>query len=426
MLTMTPSSAVATAASICFLVLCTTVASPAPRPLLQRQFLQTVPLDKQHVPVLRSGRVVAHKTAYFGTIFVGLPNPQPFTVLFDTGSGHAVLPSEHCHSDTCKKHCRYQRSLSGSAKDIEDNSAEASGNVTQAPQQVDLQYGTGEVSGEFLEESVCLGSDPNHTEARNGCTRLRVVLATSLTADPFEHFSFDGVVGLGLSTLSLDKDFSFVGRLVEAGYLPEPCFSVFLSKSDDPGKSEIAFGGHKQDLAVSDFNWAPVASPESGYWQVALQSVRIGDETLSLCAEGACRAVLDTGTSMLGVPEQSLSQLHRLLARMAEPTDDCRRLPGPPIVFDMGAFELRLNAEDYSRPTPMAVKAKSGNGSFTVCRASLLPVPADVGEEDGKASHVFVFGEPFLQKHYTKYDWDKHRIGFALAQQEQRSTSLTV
>lgn len=79
---------------------------------------------------------------------------------------------------------------------------------------------------------------------------------------------------------------------------------------------------------------------------------------------------------------------------------------------------MRLNAEDYSRPAPMTVRSKSGNTSF-VCRSSLLPVPADVGDEGGEETQLFVLGEPFLQKHYTKYDWHRLRIGFALARQEE-------
>merc|ERR1719498_936688 len=118
---------------------------------------------------------------------------------------------------------------------------------------------------------------------------------------------------------------------------------------------------------------------------------------------------------MLGVPEQALSHMHHLLARMAEPTSDCRLLPGPPIVFDFGDFELQLIAEDYSRPTPMIVRSKSGNATH-VCRSSLLPVPADAGDAEGsKKTEMFVLGEPFLQRYYTKYDWHQLRIGFALA-----------
>lgn len=418
---------VGVAAVASFFIALTAAASPEPRPPLHSQRLRTVTLSKQQVPVLRSGRTIAHKTAYFGTVFVGLPHPQPFTVLFDTGSGHVVLPSEQCDSLACKKHRRYFRGLSSSAKNTSLPDGDGIAANGSRPNRVDLEYGTGKVSGEFLDEVVCFDSEPRAEESRNGCTRLTVVLASSLSTDPFEHFSFDGVIGLGLESLSLHKDFSFVGRLEKDGDLSEPCFSVFLSKSDDQDRSEISFGGHNEEHSASDFDWSPVVMPQQGFWQVALKGVRVGDETLSLCSDGGCRAMLDTGTSMLGVPQKALSHLHRLLARLAEPTDDCRYLPGLPIIFDFGVFELRLDAQDYSRPSPMTVKGKVANTFYSVCRSSLLPVPAHVGDaEGGDKAELFVFGEPFLQKYYTKYDWRKRRVGFALAQQQADAQRLQV
>jgi len=58
--------------------------------------MYTVQLSKQYVPVETNGGSVVHKTAYFGTVHVGFPVPQKFTVVFDTGSAHLFLPSSGC------------------------------------------------------------------------------------------------------------------------------------------------------------------------------------------------------------------------------------------------------------------------------------------------------------------------------------------
>merc|ERR1719454_2801923 len=60
------------------------------------------------------------RSAYYGTLMVGTP-PEPFTVVFDTGSGHLVLPSTYCRSETCRVHKRYRRSASATGKDINHN-----------------------------------------------------------------------------------------------------------------------------------------------------------------------------------------------------------------------------------------------------------------------------------------------------------------
>lgn len=383
----------------------------------------TLKLDKQHVPVHRKGAIVAYKTAYFGTVYVGMEISSPFTVMFDTGSGHVFLPSETCDTEACTKRRRYA-SHPDSIMDIDEDGGNTTSNETKHRTEAELLYGTGSVSGEFVKDRICLGND--HANAGQdashsamgvwkGCTRLGLLSASAMTNEPFEQFHFDGVIGLGLDGLTLRKDFSFFDRLSKEGDLPEPCFSIFLARGGN-SFSEISFGGHNQDHADSNFSWAPVASPEQGYWQVALNGVLVGDKVLDICADGNCRAVLDSGTSLLGIPKEAISNLHRMLARPVEDNaQDCKTVPGPPIVFDFGKFQLQLGAEDYSRPAPMTVTSRASNTTFAVCRASLLPVPANV---DTQGNRLFILGEPFLQRHYTKYDWHKREIGFALARQE--------
>merc|ERR1719198_628364 len=74
-----------------------------------------IPLDKQYVPVIRDNRTVMYKTAYFGNVFIGFPEQQKFTVVFDSGSGHFIVPSSKCNSETCRKHRRFDHFASHSA-----------------------------------------------------------------------------------------------------------------------------------------------------------------------------------------------------------------------------------------------------------------------------------------------------------------------
>mmetsp|Transcript_59778 Transcript_59778/g.94959 ORF Transcript_59778/g.94959 Transcript_59778/m.94959 type:complete len:427 (-) Transcript_59778:140-1420(-) len=407
--------------SICACISNVLTLAQRPKPLLhtrEQARMWTLNLDKQHVPIHRKGTIVAYKTAYFGTVYVGTPELSAFTVLFDTGSGHVFLPSATCETDVCSKRHRYDRHPPEYVLDIDGSGHDSDSNTTQRTE-VELLYGTGSVSGEFVKDRLCLGRVTAND--KDGCTHLGLLSASDMTAEPFDYFSFDGVVGLGLDGLALRKDFSFFDSLSREGNLPEPCFSIFLARGND-SSSEIAFGGHNQDHVDSVFHWAPVASPEQGYWQVALGGVYIGDQPLSICEDGSCRAVLDSGTSLLGIPQEAISHLHRLLARPVEKSEmDCQSVPGPPIVFDFGNFQLQLGADDYSRPVPMMVKSRTNNATFAVCRASLLPVPVSVGE---KGSNMFILGEPFLKRHYTKYDWQKHEIGFAMARQFQEEKQI--
>lgn len=387
--------------------------------------VRTIPLQKQYVPIVKNDKTLAYKTAYFGTVRVGAEEPQQtFTVVFDTGSGHFILPSTSCQSETCLKHRRYNRTLSNSAADIEYDGQLIKPDAIERDQ-VAIAFGTGEVQGEFVREVVCIGAAPARGVAEapgtdTSCVTLRTVLATEMTDDPFGLFAFDGVLGLGLNALTLSPPFSFFSMMAEQHPAVRPRFAVFLSRTDG-GESSISFGGHDERRATSELLWAPVAMQELGYWQVQVKEVRIGKTVLEDCADGNCRAILDTGTSLLGVPRQAARKMHKLLARHV-PQDsyedvseiDCRRVPGLHIDFELlGGLVVSLGVEDYSRPTPFNMSLPGSDESKLFCRSLLLPVDmkAPLGPK------VFIWGEPVLRRYYTVYDAARKRVGFTLARQ---------
>jgi len=394
----------------------------------QAEPLQIIPLNRQKVPIIRQNKTVAYKTAYFGMISAGSPS-QSFSVVFDTGSGHFFLPSSACTSETCLQHRRYNRVDSVTAIDIDHDGNEVDSDV-QERDQVEISFGTGAVVGDFVSETVCLNMN------QTNCTRVRLITATELSEDPFYSFNFDGVLGLGLDGLALHSEFSFFGQMTAQHPEMKPMFAVFLSTTDDQ-QSEIAFGGLNEQRLGSPMQWSSVVTPERGYWQVRIRRISIGDTPLPLCEDGSCVAILDTGTSLLGVPRGAIRDLHWKLARKVPDGDsqvDCSNFPGPELSFDLDGVQLLLGAEDYTRATPTVVlttntsaggektvtpEDATGNqtnqtNQLVVCRSSLLPIDAG----DMLATNTFILGEPILRRYYTAYDWSNKRIGFARSKQE--------
>jgi len=411
---MSPASANPLLALLIFgaAVFATTPCSAAP--------VVTVPLDKQYVPVVRNNKIVSYKTAYFGKVFLGLPAQQSFTVVFDTGSGHLFLPSARCATETCMKHTRYNRTASASAVDIDHHGNEVASNA-RVRDQVNIAYGTGEVTGPFVRETICLSDHSGDvaTGESKECVQIRVITATELTKEPFNTFEFDGVLGLGLASLAVDPEFSFFGQLSKLNSLAEDRFGYFLSRSDSVA-SEISFGGHDARRVASELEWVPVHKPELGFWQVKVKSVSVAGEALPLCEEGDCVAIADTGTSLIGAPRQASQRLHWLLARKVpdNPSEiDCRTFPGPDLIFELegfgGSVNITVGPEDYSRATAMRVLQSKTNSSQVICRASLLPVD----EDEVLGPKAWILGEPVLRKYYTAYDWRQQQIGWALAAQ---------
>lgn len=391
----------------------------APAPNTHNSQIVTIPLDKQYVPVVRNEKIVSYKTAYFGKVFLGLPRQQAFTVVFDTGSGHFFLPSSRCKTDTCLKHNRFNRSESSTAIDLDHEGRAVLANA-KVRDQVNIAYGTGEVTGEFVRETVCLTDHTDDliedSERSHECVRIRVITATELTKEPFDSFKFDGVLGLGFASLAVDPEFSFFGQMAKLNNFSDPSFGYFLSRTDSIA-SEISFGGHDARRIGSPMEWVPVHKPELGFWQLQIKSVSVAGEALPLCEEGGCVAIADTGTSLLGAPRQISQRLHWLLARKVpdNPTEiDCRGFPGPDLIFELAdGVKLTLGPEDYSRATAMRVLQSKTNHSQVICRASLLPMDGD----EVLGPKAWILGEPALRKYYTAYDWNRQRIGFALAVQ---------
>eukprot|EP00929_Paragymnodinium_shiwhaense_P011734 TRINITY_DN11794_c0_g1_i4.p1 TRINITY_DN11794_c0_g1~~TRINITY_DN11794_c0_g1_i4.p1 ORF type:complete len:611 (+),score=105.29 TRINITY_DN11794_c0_g1_i4:25-1857(+) len=399
---------------------------------VEHNAFHSVQLQKQYVPVTKNNEVVAYKTAYFGSIHIGNPDSSPFRVVFDTGSGHLVLPASSCVSETCQMHRTYNRSASASAVDIEFDGKPISPTATERDQ-VAIAFGTGEVTGEFVRDVVCLSARTptlaerqeylRHQLEQADCVNLQVVLATEMTEDPFGLFNFDGVFGLGLTALTLDPRFSFFPELLRQRPGLKPMFAVFFSRHDE-GENVVTFGGYDEKRATSEIQWAPIVEQELGHWSLRIKQVRVGETVLDDCNDGSCRAILDTGTSLIGVPRSATRNMHRLLARAVpeafgqDPAAiDCRMVPGTMLHFDLvDGPTVSLTVEEFSRPTPfnmtMPNKEPGTPGAWRLfCRSLLLPL--DEGEVPG--GKAFIWGEPFLRRYFTVYDVENQRAGFSVA-----------
>jgi hypothetical protein len=207
----------------------------------------SVPLHRQRVPVIGDTNIVSYKSVYFGRVALGYPDAQEFTVVFDTGSAHLIVPSAECRSETCRIHQQYDRGASPLAFDIDHDGTRV---LPGSPRdQITVAFGTGEVTGVFVQDRLCLGGAPPAEEApeeataahirgtaparallqtkaqvRAGgaetapnCVDMRVVAATEMSHEPFHSFAFDGILGLSLDSLALAPEFSVFGMMRAAG-----------------------------------------------------------------------------------------------------------------------------------------------------------------------------------------------------------------
>merc|ERR1719444_234438 len=263
---------------------------------------------------------VVHKTAYWGEMTVGTP-PQPFKVIFDTGSGNLIVPASSCTVPGCAPHKKYDSHASSSSSFVTNEKGEGSSEIT---------FGTGQVSGDFYKDKLCM-ADPL-------CFDAAFIAADKMTTEPFQEIPFDGIMGLGFKDLSMGNGFNIVDDLAGMGAVGSGQFSFFVSDGDD---SEVTFGGYRSDRLASDIVWAPVE--RESWWQVAINDITFNNKRKNLC-DGACQVAVDTGTSMLAGP----SDLVDKLSDMVGAKDDCSNFDSlPKLGFQIGDTVLNLKPADY-------------------------------------------------------------------------------
>jgi hypothetical protein len=411
----------------------------------------SIPLNRQRMAqTLGNGRLY-FKSAYYGTLNLGTPS-VPYTFVFDTGSGHLVVPSAYCKSKSCVAHKRYRRSKSTTAVDIEYDGTEVTSG--QPRDYVTVEFGTGEIKGVFIEDVMCLDdaslrflgnatkdTAPNdalsEVPLRPGCVKMRIVAATEMSDEPFQAFKFDGVLGLGLESLSQAPEFNFMkvlsGSLGQWGGAAPSTFGVFLGEGEQE-QSELSLGGwdagHMED---GDVHWNEVHRPELGHWMVRIKALRVDGQIVDFCNEG-CKAVMDTGTALMSVPPAAFPELYERLRHPATLDGECRS-EGPKLEFELDSVTLTMDPENYARPTPIK---KPPSQSFVkseedvdderrygatrkdmFCKPTLMAMdmPAPVGPK------LFILGEPALRKYYTIYDTEAKRVGFGLAHHEREAAA---
>merc|ERR1719159_278001 len=325
---------------------------------------------------------VVHASEYYGKISIGSP-PQEFLVVFDTGSGNLLIPSKQCTDEACTSHKRFDPSLSASALEIafadEPDKAVDKGGDRDV---VTITFGTGEMSGVFIKDNVCVG---------NICTHAHFVAATEESDEPFSLVPFDGIFGLSLPQMSEGPHFNVLDCMIRDKVLKSNMFSVFFGATDSE-ESEITFGEFKNERMASELFWAPVSNP--GYWQVEMDDIAIKNKRQNLC-KGNCQVAVDTGTSLMAGPTEIINALIDKL----NVANDCSNYKGlPDLGFILGDHILNLKPEDYID--------KSEDG----CSVALMTL--DIPPPKGP---LFIFGDPFLRKFYTVYDRENMRVGFALA-----------
>ncbi|TVY16097.1 Vacuolar protease A [Lachnellula arida] len=313
---------------------------------------------------------------YFSEITIGTP-PQTFKVVLDTGSSNLWVPSSECGSIACYLHTKYDSSSSSTHKK----------NGTS----FEIRYGSGSLSGFVSQDVMTIGD-----------LEIKDQIFAEATEEPglaFAFGRFDGILGLGYDTISVNKIPPPFYNMVEQGLLDDPVFAFYLGNADSEGDdSEATFGGINKDHYTGKITDIPLR--RKAYWEVDLDAITFGDSTAELENTGV---ILDTGTSLIALPSTLAELLNKEIGAKkgynGQYTVDCAKRDSlPDMAFTLSGYNFSITPYDYILEV---------QGS---CISSFMGMdfPEPVGP-------LAILGDAFLRKWYSVYDLGKGTVGLAAA-----------
>eukprot|EP01038_Epipyxis_sp_PR26KG_P005461 gene5461-7561_t len=312
---------------------------------------------------------------YYGEIALGSPS-QKFNVIFDTGSSDLWVASAQCDS-SCGSHAKYDSSKSSTY--VKNGTA------------FDITYGSGPVSGYQSIDTLSLGgivvSNQEFAEVTD---------ASGLGA-AYKLGKFDGILGLAFPILSVNKVPTVFEELVEQKLVDSSVFAFYLGNSRTD-KGELVLGGTDPAHYTGSISYVNLKA--ATYWEINLEQMNVAG--VSYVASGGVSAIVDSGTSILTGPSESVKAIAKSIGAKqiiaGEYMVACNYDTLPNFDYVLNGVTYTLTPTDYLIP----------DGDSCLLGIMALDIPKPTGP-------LWILGDVFMRKYYTVFDYGNKRVGFALA-----------
>lgn len=313
---------------------------------------------------------------YIGKVSFGNP-PQSLTIVFDTGSSDTWVPGTDCTD--CGTHTLFRYTDSTTFLDTQEKFTDA--------------YGSGSVSGTVVVDTITLG----HYKVDS--VKFGVI---DTETEKLQGFLADGIFGMGFEGLAQISRPTLFTALASQNPEINNMFAFYLTPDAYRAGSELHIGGF--DLSVvgpnASFHYTPVVKlPEFDaymYWTVQMNHFSGRNSSTNLCSP-FCYAIVDTGTSLISVPDGQYNAVLAVITAGLDCDDiNCQDVR----IDDFPTLHFGMVPDNMFQLQPRDYILCYGWGQCSI-------------QMQSTADEWWILGDVFLKTYYTLFDADNMRVGFA-------------
>lgn len=243
---------------------------------------------------------------------------EGFNVILDTGSSDLWLAGAGCNEAAG---CAPGTQL---YKAVESFTVEPHSNATLVPGDdptsalFNVSYGSGEASGSLIRDSVSMAGFKVPDQTFASC---HTVTPGLLSGD------VSGIFGLGFQTIAASEAVPWWQQLAQQGEIRDMgfAFTRYLhtpaaANSVMPG-GVATFGTANTTLYDGDISWNNLT--DEGYWMIGMESMSVNGTTLP--GVSSSNVAIDTGTSLIGAPAETVQRLFAQIPGSTPSTSDSYR-----------------------------------------------------------------------------------------------------
>ena len=378
-----------------------------------------------------------------GTVYIGSPESQPATVVFDTGSEYLAVTSALCDDNTSGnfKFKKYDPQSSSFVERDQKNQRcktqaydmhKSDSNKILSKASSKLTYGSAKLQGFIWEDYTCIQplklSSQSTVDMKLQLKQNKCALFQFLALYKSQGLGkkSDGILGLSPHKDTSKKKLHYLWSLKDNGIIDHAMVS-FSVTSKEMGETPYAlFGGYNSTQIVGGAsglktfknypNWL-------GTWALEGQGMYYGATPMQKPGEDTSYpAIIDTGSSQLSIPPDVFEKIRTEWSKSI-PDLDCTSDPTfchakqncdtlaknlKPVGFQMSDYVFEINPQQY------LYKANENKCYFVIHQCKL----------PGKNKNLYLIGDAFLRHFYSVYDFDQDQIALGINTHSQGLVSM--